>query len=70
MKESTSNFKVGDKVRRIHGWFLRMKPGDIGTVTSVDETRISLKEYTNEDGNGNHNAKNLELANRITDFEF
>lgn len=56
-------FKVGDRVRRIYDEWLGMKPGDIGTVTAVDEDGddIGIAEYaTNE--HSRHLSRNFELV--------
>ena len=42
-----NKFKIGDKVKRINGFFAQMKVGDIGTVVEITESGsgIILKEF-------------------------
>lgn len=55
-----SNFKAGDKVKRIAGAYQGMIAGDIATVESVHTSGLKLKEY-NIDA-GYHDARNFVLV--------
>lgn len=53
-------WKVGDRVRRTKDFHDNMKPGDIATISHVNGSCISLKEY-NSSGKISHSQANLEL---------
>lgn len=55
-----TQFKVGDKVKRIAGQYHGMKAGDIGTVVDVDNLGIKLKEFYQ--CAGYHDGKMFELV--------
>lgn len=59
----TTEFKVGDRVRRTQGHYASMVAGDEGTVTEVrsDGTGIRIAEYRNG-GYGFHDAQYFELV--------
>ena len=57
-----SEFKVGDKVRRIKDNHGGMKKGDIGTVVSSDSIDTELKEFG--DSGVTHMTSNLELVKK------
>lgn len=55
-----TNYKVGDKVRRVECCFDGMNVGDIGTISHIDLTRgIKIKEYN--EGDGFHCPSSFEL---------
>lgn len=58
-----SKFKVGDKVVRVSGYYLDMKPGDVDTVVAVDNADVNLERYGNY-----HSASSLELLS--TDWNY
>ena len=51
-----TQFKVGDKVKRITGSYHGMEPGDIGTVSGLDHWGIKLKEFDQDAG---YHAKSM-----------
>lgn len=55
-----TQFKVGDKVKRIAGWYHGMEAGDTGTVVNVDPWGIKLKEF--DEGSGSHDTSMFELV--------
>jgi hypothetical protein len=57
MKEY-EKFKVGDKVRRLKNEFGKMKPGNIGTIKSI-ENKIDIKLI---EFDGEHDVRNFELV--------
>lgn len=38
-------FHVGDKVRRVNGWFNDMLPGDVDTVTEITSAGLILQKF-------------------------
>ena len=65
-----NKFKIGDKVKRINGFFAQMKVGDIGTVVEITESGsgIILKEFkTTTDIT--HYINNLELVKEVSQYK-
>lgn len=58
-----TQFKVGDKVRRIEGSYQGMEVGDIGTVVCVDSSCIKIKEFHR--GQGRHDKSMFELVDVV-----